>query len=157
MWDAISTRRHGLSVSGLFNHSTGTPYSAAADIDVGNYVQNPGYATPAALQTYFFSKRGAYRTDNVTSFDLALYYSFTLAALGTEISLFLQPEVRNLFNNHGAIRHDNAMTVTAAFNPWTEEPIEGEHYVLGDNFGRPVSEADYQRPRTFLISLGLRF
>ena len=116
-----------------------------------------GTQLPATLQTYFFSKRGAYRTDDITSFDLALNYSFAFAALGAEISIFVQPEVRNLFNSHGAIRHDNTLTVTAAFNPWTETPMEGEHYVLGDNFSAPVSESDYQRPRTFLISLGIRF
>jgi hypothetical protein len=43
------------------------------------------------------------------------------------------------------------------FNPWTEVPVEGVHYSLGDSFGEPVTESDYQRPREFLVSLGLRF
>lgn len=44
-----------------------------------------------------------------------------------------------------------------AFNPFTETPVEGVHYIKGPNFGRPASELDYQTPRTFRVSLGLRF
>ena len=56
------------------------------------------------------------------------------------------------------------------FNPWTETPIEcpqgaapevcedmGAHWQLGENFGLPEEESDYQRPRTFVVSFGRRF
>jgi hypothetical protein len=159
LWDAVATPRHLLNVSGLLNFSTGTPYYAATGIDVSAYVENPGYANPATFQNYFFSPRDAYRTDDITSFDVALFYSFTFPALGADFSLFIQPEVRNLFNSNGAVRHDSTVVVNPAmpFNPWTEVPVEGVHYTLGDNFGEPVTESDYQRPREFLVSLGLRF
>lgn len=159
LWDAVSTARHLLNVSSLLNFSTGTPYSAQAEIDVGPFVENPGYATPNPRQSYFISPRDAYRTDDITSVDLALFYSFTFGALGADVSLFIQPEVRNLFDSHGAVEHDSTVVVNydVPFNPWTEVPVEGVHYAIGENFGEPITETDYQRPREFLVSLGLRF
>jgi hypothetical protein len=159
LWDAISTRRHLLNLSGLINFSTGIPYYAQAEINVAPFVENPGYANPPTLQNYFFSSRDAYRTDDITSVDVALFYSFTFPALGADFSLFIQPEVRNLFNSHGEVQHDKTVVVDhdMPFNPWTEVPVEGVQYRLGENFGEPVAETDYQRPREFLVSLGLRF
>ena len=159
IWNAVSTRRHGLGVSGLLNFWSGAPYSAVAKIDVSNYVENPGYATPAVLQDYFFSDRGEFRTDDIFSLDVALNYTFTFPTILNGLSIFVQPEVRNLLNNQGAIGHDSTVVVVTEepFNPWNETPVLGQHYDLGENFGQPVSESHYQPPRTFLISLGVRF
>lgn len=43
------------------------------------------------------------------------------------------------------------------FNPFTETPVEGVHYMKGPNFGQPASESDYQLPRTYRLSVGVRF
>jgi hypothetical protein len=130
-----------------------------AQIDVSSYVENPGYATPAVLQDYFFSDRGEFRTDDILSLDLALNYTFTFPAVLNGLSIFVQPEIRNVLNSQGAIGHDNTVIVNPGepFNPWTETPVLGRNYQLGENFGQPVSEFDYQPPRTFLLSLGVRF
>jgi len=52
------------------------------------------------------------------------------------------------------------------FNPFTETPQEcpqgqsncaGYHWQKGPNFGKPTTAGSYQTPRTFLVSLGVRF
>jgi hypothetical protein len=155
----VSSPRHSLNVSALLSYATGRPYYAASEIAVGDYVENPGYANPYTLQTYFFSERDAYRTDDITSLDLALNYSFNFSALGADLEVFVQPEVRNLFNAQGAVDHDDTVIVNSAmpFDPWTEQPFEGRNYELGDDFGSPSNETDYQPPREFRVSLGVRF
>jgi len=45
----------------------------------------------------------------------------------------------------------------APFNPFTTKPVEGTNYIHGPNFGKPASESDYQTPRTYRVSLGVRF
>jgi len=158
VWNAVSTRRNNLSVSALFSYSTGRPYYAAREIDVGPYVDNPGYATPPEdTQTYFFSSRDAFRTDDTSSVNLAINYSFFFPALGTDFEVFIQPEVRNLFNQQRVVSVDDYVDVIGDFNPWTETPVEGVHYEYGPSFGQPVDESDYQLPREFRLSLGLRF
>jgi hypothetical protein len=45
----------------------------------------------------------------------------------------------------------------AAFNPFTETPVEGTHWDLGPTFGQATNRFAYQVPRTFRMSLGFRF
>jgi hypothetical protein len=45
----------------------------------------------------------------------------------------------------------------AAFNPFTETPVQGVNWDYGSNFGQPQTAANYQLPRTFRLSFGLRF
>jgi len=166
VWEAIATNRHNLSLSLLQSFLSGTPYSAFARIDTVPYVGDPadlGYANRPSAQNYYFSERGAYRSEDVTRTDLALNYSFFIDAWGTQLELFLQPEVINVFNE-SAVTNPNTTTYSArndgslqTFNPFTETPVEGVHWRKGDNFGTPLSENDYQQPRTFRFSVGIRF
>jgi outer membrane receptor protein involved in Fe transport len=166
VWDAISTNRHNLSLSLLQSFWSGSPHSATGNVatvgivgdpaDLG-YVGNPGY------QTYYFSDRGAFRFDNVTRTDLALNYSFFVNIGGGQLEFFVQPEVQNVFNEHAVI-DGNSVEYTAIndpdlepFNPWTETPIEGVNWRKDDEWGQPEDEDDYQLPRTFRVSVGIRF
>jgi hypothetical protein len=166
IWDAISTARHNLSVSLLQNYWSGTPYSATGTIDTVPYVGDPadlGYAGSPGNVTYFFSGRGELLTDDITRTDLALNYSFFANLFGAEVEMFLQPEVLNLFAEEGVV-NVNTFVLTAensdqleTFNPFTTAPVEGVHWEKGASFGQPVGENSYQLPRTFRISLGIRF
>ena len=163
-WDVIATTHHNLNISLLQNFLSGTPYSASQTINTIPFVGDPGdlgYTNSPPPQTYYFSDRGAFRTDTVTSTDLAINYSFFLNIGGSQLELFLQPEVTNIFNEDAV---DGVNTTVlgprqgyAAFDPFTETPVEGVNWDYGSNFGQPQREADYQLPRTFRLSFGLRF
>jgi len=43
------------------------------------------------------------------------------------------------------------------FNPWTETPVEGVHWRRDDEWGEAENDLDYQDPRTFRVSVGIRF
>jgi len=45
----------------------------------------------------------------------------------------------------------------AAFNPFTQEPIEGVNWRLGPTFGQAASRFAYTTPRTFRFNFGVRF
>ena len=153
-----------LGVSGLFALDTGQPYGAAGEILIGDYVTNPGYVTPPYTVSYWFTGRDAYRTPTVTHLDLALGWSLRLS--GFEI--FVQPQVINVFNNDALATSDpNLVDVgvsTAAyapglrpFDPFHEKPVEGVHWAKSPTFGQALTPDAYQQPRTFRISLGVRF
>jgi hypothetical protein len=91
------------------------------------------------------------------------------------VKLIVQPEVINLFNEQ-AVTSFNEEVLTSddvdylePFNPFTTaNPVEcrqgapeleckGAHWQKGPNFGKPETEGDYQQPRTFRFSVGLRF
>ena len=159
LYRLFQNERQGLNVSLLQNYFSGLPYSAAASIDTRPFVTNPGYVTPPTTVAYFFSGRGELTTEDTTRTDLSVNYSLDFGRL----ELFLQPEVLNVFDEQGVVSV-NTTVLTALtdgslvpFDPFTTEPIEGVHWRKGSNFGQPTDENDYQLPRTFRFSVGLRF
>jgi hypothetical protein len=163
-WDIISSTHHNLNLSLLQNFFSGTPYSAFQTIDTIAYVGDPadlGYVGTPPPQTYYFSDRGAFRTENVSSTDIAINYSFFLDILGGQLEAFVQPEVTNVFNEDAATTVNTTILGPRQgmeeFDPFTETPVQGVNWDYGDSFGDPQSAADYQQPRTFRISFGLRF
>lgn len=168
-----------LNLSLLERYRSALSYSAVATIDVrrggttgpANGVVNPGYQTVPASVNYFFSERGAYRLDDITSMDLGINYSVPFR----QAQLFAEVDLINLFNEQGmedpdfidrtvlTRRQTNCLqsgttTRCAAFNPLAGEmPEEGVHWQKGANFGKPLTSDAYQLPRTYRFSVGVRF
>ncbi|HEX6158806.1 MAG TPA: hypothetical protein VF111_01485, partial [Thermoanaerobaculia bacterium] len=166
-----------LSLSALHSFDSALSYSIAAPINLTRYngaPANPGYASiPNGI--YFFSDRGALRADDIHSTDLAIRTAVRVARL----EWFVQADVLNVFHNDGiadpqrlGTTVSTAATSTAflPFDPARQRPVEcprgtaasactamGAHYQLAPNFGQPLNDLAYQRPRTWRISLGLRF
>ncbi len=173
-WDAVDTKAVSLNVSVLHQYLSGRPYGAVSgSVLVGPYVANPGYATPPAdAAQYFFTRPDAYRTDAVTSTELAA--TLTLKA-GRGIQFYINPQVRNVFNNQAVVNPNTTVYVNAnkprslaAFNPFAESPKEcpqgticnladDYNWQKGPKFGKAVQPQDYQTGRTFLLNLGVRF
>jgi outer membrane receptor protein involved in Fe transport len=167
---------------GLFNFSalqrfdSGTPYSAIGTIDVRPFVSEDilaAYFQEPSGVNYYFTDRGELRWDDVMATDLAINYSLPIQQVG----LFVQAELINAFNNDAVILGNTTIFTASqpddcfqangdaclAFNPFTETPVEGVHWVKGGSFGEattsttPLAQGHYTLPRTFRVSLGLRF
>ena len=156
----------------LQSYDSGTATSVDGVIDSRPYVTNPGYLTPPATVAYYFGGRGSLHTDNITHTDLAVNYRLRI---GGGLELFVQPEITNLFNRQGVESYNEEVLTNVdcpggssqgaacpagglkAFNPFTETPVEGVNYIKGPNFGKPTQENDYQQPRTYRLSVGVRF
>lgn len=174
----FSGDRQSLNVSLLQYYGSGHPYDASGTITLinpatnANYVRNPGYLTPPTTTGYFFSKRGAFTTPNVMRTDLSFNYDFKVGG----VDLFVHPEVTNVFNAQKVdttdVRYFDSTVLTAnnaaacpnsptgrclAFNPFTDTPVEGVHWVKGPNFGKSINPLGFQLPRTYRFSVGVRF
>jgi hypothetical protein len=190
VWDVLNTRHNRLSASVLQSFDSGVPYGAisSSGILIDQYVTDaPAYVAPPATVNYYFTPRDKYRTDNISSTDIALNYAFKVPGLGESAEIFIQPRVTNVFNRHGVI-NVNTTVYTAAnpghglspFDPFTTTPVEcpqgapasqcaamGANWQKGPSFGKPLTattgatyplaNGDFQVPRTFLISAGIRF
>jgi TonB-dependent receptor-like protein len=164
IYDLFQGDHHQLSVSWLENYFSGSPYGASRNVNPSPFVTNPGYETPATSVLYWFTDRDAFHTDDIHRSDLAINYSFNIDAWGKNLEIFLQPEVLNVFNEQGVIDpeglDENEGVVVAglqSFNFFTTTPVEGVNWRKGPNFGKPLNELDYQDPRTFRFSVGIRF
>jgi outer membrane receptor protein involved in Fe transport len=184
IYDIVSTEHNKLSVSWLENYTSGQPYAANAPVNpssalLGN--PNPGYETPPTSPTYFFTARDGLHSDDIHRSDLSFNYAFTFNAWGRDIELFIQPEILNVFKEEGVfdpngLDDNEGITVIAArnrtgltcdparraqtcraFNPLTETPVEGVDWTRNANFGQPLNNLDFQTPRTFRFSVGIRF
>ena len=186
VWDIFNEKHNRLSISLQQTYLSGLPYQAVGNISIRPYVTNPGYSSPPTNVAYYFGPRAQYRLDNTNSTDLALTYAFILPALGADFQFYLEPRVNNMLNQH-AVNYPayvgqtvytsrNAGHGLAAFNPFTTKPIEcpqndtaaqctalGANWQLSPTFGQPTApttastQGAYQAPRTFVISLGVRF
>ena len=141
---------------------TGRPYSAAGYINPTAYVVNPGYVTPPSSVPYYFSDRGAFRTDTLSATDLSVTINRTFGTK-TKVQVFFRGQCINVFNQTAVINVSrsvltrNDSTAYAAFNPFTEQPVRGVNYALGPDFGKPTTPSDYQPPREFSFSVGFRY
>jgi hypothetical protein len=95
------------------------------------------------------------------------------------VEVFAQAEMFNLLDQSSidspnmtvrTRRSAGASSGLAAFNPFTDAPIEcpqgapasqctamGAHWQKGPDFGKPTGPASYQDPRSYRFSVGLRF
>jgi hypothetical protein len=119
---------------------------------------------------YYFTEPDAFRTATSYRTDVSINYQrrFGPAARGFEV--FAQFHILNLFNQFQAYNVSgneiDTTVVTAVndtelglvpFNPFTETPVRGTHWELGEDFGKPTSKDAYTLPRTFRCSVGFRF
>lgn len=164
-----NAKRNLFSFSLLQTFDSGKAYSAVAEIDATGRAapfpgmpENPGYALNQAPATpYFFSKRGGFRTGDVWSTDLSLGWE-----LAGHVSPLVRIEVFNLLNRAAVVspgrevltrQSAGATSGLGAFNPFTETPVEGVHYVRTTSFGKPTGPDSYQPSRRFEVSVGVRF
>ena len=163
----------------LERYHSALSYSAFGTIDVrrgtstgpANGVVNPGYQSVPTNVGYYFSERGAFRVDDITSTDLGINYAIPVG----RTRFFAEVDLLNLFNEQGIEDPDfinrtvltrrsssclqtGTTTRCAAFNPLAGEvPEEGVHWQKGSIFGQPTTSDAYQQPRTYRFSLGVRF
>ena len=161
-------RRFGtFNVSLLQRYDSGTPYSLVTTIDPVQSDDCPqcvdpnkySYLNPPHNVTYFFSRRGQFHYDNITQTDLALNYFFPIR----NAQLFVESQALNVFNRHGRLSFNTDVNLLKPFNPFKETPVEGVNWEKGEDFGKaqnPTSlftAGDYQLPRTYRLSVGVRF
>ncbi len=183
------TQRFGeVGLTALQSYDSGRPYSAIGQIDATGRTSgtaypglpaNPGYRLSGAgtSHDYYFSERGAFRTDNVWSTDLALNY--TTPRLFGFIEFFVRGTVTNVFNNSAVVnpntdivtRRSSSSSKLSPFNPFTTTPVEcsapnaartectvaDANWFKGPNFGKPTGPTSYQTARTYALSAGFRF
>jgi hypothetical protein len=176
----LPTRAGDFNFTLLERYHSALSYSAAGTIDVrrggstgpANGVVNPGYVTAPSSVPYYFSDRGGFRLDDITSTDLGVnWYAPPLRG----VRFFIEGDILNLFNQQGLedpdfidktvlTRRQTTCLQTGTnerclpFNPLAGEvPREGVHWQKGPNFGKATAADAYQLPRTYRLSLGLRF
>jgi outer membrane receptor for ferrienterochelin and colicin len=172
-----------LNISLLQNYDSGLPYSAVSTVDLSDYadtlLKGTTYVAAPTSPQYYFSKRGAFRLDDVSSTNVSLNYRYPIS----RVELYAEGQMLNVFNRqtittvNSAVNTADTSTSFKAFNPFTDAPKEcpqfkpdgvtptpgsecfaiGANWQKGASFGKASSSTSYQTPRTYRVSFGLRF
>ncbi|MGZ4808530.1 MAG: TonB-dependent receptor [Thermoanaerobaculia bacterium] len=148
-----------INVSALESFDSGFAYSALGQIDAtgrsSTFVfhdipKNPGY-TLSALGTshdYFFSKRGAFRTDSRFETDLSVNYALPL--MGSKFEMFFRGDLLNAFNTQKIIDSSliNADVITSLTGQATKVDANGA-YVSGSGLFpfNPIKDTPVECPK----------
>jgi outer membrane receptor protein involved in Fe transport len=192
----LPTRFGNLDATVLQSFDSGLPYSAFQNIDASGRntpfpgsPANPGYRLSqlGTTHTYYFSKRGEFRTDDIYSTDVSLGVSIRVFR---SLEVFVRGIVTNVFNNDAVVfpdttvitrRSGGAGSNLVAFNPLTDTPVEcterdpananrcavsGANWMKGPLFGQANGVGSYYntagergglQPRTYGFTAGFRF
>lgn len=156
-----------VTIGAIQSINSGTPYGALANARITPYVPaGLGYRNAPASIPYYFTARDAFRADMSSSTDLSASYNFRLPR-ASSLALFVKGDVLNAFDqaaivnpfflNTAVLTNVSTPARYAAFNPFDTTPVQGTHWDLGPTFGQAQSRFAYQVPRTFRMSLGVRF
>jgi hypothetical protein len=150
----------------VYRFDSGTPYSYLFRGYPVTDIQNshdPGYATPPTSQNLYFGERGSQLFPSQSRFDFALNYDIPVFK---SLSPWLKATVFNIFNtayrtgfNTGIVPCNGSAGSIAA--GCTAAPTDANGlpttFVQGSSFGAARAASDYQLPRRFILSAGLRF
>jgi carboxypeptidase family protein/TonB-dependent receptor-like protein/Big-like domain-containing protein len=158
-------RAGALTLGGLLRYETGLPYSHIVQVPYRNV---PEYvSSDRGTYPHYVSSKGAFRFDDVWSFDLSARYDIPVFR---SFRPQIQVSARNLFNN-GAVINFNTTSIAAVYSDPTHP---GPDTVIGgaplgtcgfddepsqscSRYGRIRNQNDYQLPRRYLVTLGITF
>jgi hypothetical protein len=155
----LPTRVGNFVFSALERFDSGTPYSAVIPVagsDVAQFLPATvvnQYAGQPATVNYYLGGRAPFRWDDVNALDVSINYRLRLG----RAELFVEPELINAFNQSAVRSGNTTVTELAAFNPFTDTPVAGTNYKLSSKFGQARNSSDYATPRTYRVSVGVRF
>jgi len=133
-----------LSVGALFRFSSGTPWARTASVDV--WLDDPAAVKEQDYEmTWFFEPRGANRFPSVWALDLSLRHQFRIVK---DLNAWIKLDATNVLNRDHEVSFN---TSGSAILGSAGEPVA---FQPGPNFGKVTSPANYQTPRTFLLTIG---
>ncbi len=151
-----------LALGFMQRFDSGLSYDYNMSVDPRSYVTNPGYLVPPSSVTYYVSKRGEFRFNDVWRSDVSVSWNHNLPKTA-KAQVFFRAVMNNVFNLQTIDSFNTTVlgptddSTLAAFNPFTTKPVEGLNWKKGPSFGQPSSPSSYQSPREFSVSLGFRF
>ena len=117
-----------------------------------NAILSSLYVDAPSSQTLFFGGRGGVEFDDSLNFDLSVNYQFDVFG---DLALWLKADVTNIFDDDAQI--DGRSAVTANRSGPTDALGLPTTFTEPSNFGTPVNNADFTRPREYRFTVGFRF
>lgn len=137
-------RSGNLVLGGILQYGSGRAYSLTATSTSPG--ADPANSGDPGTFTEFFGGRGNQRFDSLWALDLSARYQVQLAK---KLDAWIKLAIRNVTNE------DTLETFNVSGSAGAD-PITGLNvFMPGGNFGNADSERDFQRPRQYLVTVGI--
>lgn len=155
-YDLPLGRAGGLNLGGYLYYRSGAAWSKIATA-FSQPVE--GYLGQPPTYRYYFGERGSERFDDWWGLDLAVRYDFPAV---WKLEPWVKLGVTNVLNNDAVIQHQTTgraddPSAPSAWIPSGTCGLGDEPSTTCSRFGRIRNQDDYQDPRQYLLSVGLRF
>ncbi len=150
-------RAGAIDIGGIYRYDSPLSFSYARTnfpLSTQQRLAGTGYRSLPAGQTLYFGERGAGEYESIQSIDLSLQYSIPVWKT-------LEPWIK--FSATNITNEDGLVTFNTQINPVTTAGAPRDQYGLpttytkGVNFGKGTAAANYQIPREYFVSVGIRF
>lgn len=138
-------RRGALVVGALGRYASGDVWERVAA--VAYPYDDPNSVADSGSYNYYFEPRGSHRFNASWALDTSVRYQLPLYK---DLAAWVKLDVNNILNND---------TLTSFDTSGTAETLDNGQLVFRPNstFGKAQGPGNYQAPRSFLVTLGLRF
>ena len=149
-------RAGGLVLGGVASAQSGFRWSNTANRSLAAI---PEYVSASGTYTHYYSSRGENRFANFTRFDLSARYDFNFFG---KFGMWVKAQVNNVLNSDtltsyqvtGVSVNDNGNTV---WQPQGNCGINDTPSQSCTGFGRIANQDNYQLPRQYFFTVGLRY
>jgi hypothetical protein len=135
-----------LNLGGILRYRSGRNWSKTASVALGN---DPVYLNEAGTSyTHYFDGRGNNRFSGFWAMDFSARYTFPV--FREDVSGWVKISAINLLDNDQLLSYNvsGGSTINAAGT---------RVWVPGGSFGGGITEASYQTPRSYLVTVGIEF
>jgi hypothetical protein len=150
-------RAGAIDVGAIYRYDSPLTFSytrASFPLTAQQRAAGAGYLSLSPGQTLFFGERGSGTYESIQSLDLSLQYSIPV---WKTLEPWIKFSATNVTNEQGLNTFNTSITpVTAAGAPRDQYGLPTT-FTKGVNFGKATRSADYQLPREYFVSLGIRF
>ena len=158
IWRHDFGRAGDLSIGSIYRYRSGRRWSRVATIGVPNVPQYVS-ADNSGSYTYYFDGRGNEQFDDWWALDLSVGHEIQVFG---DLDLLLEASALNVTNQGAVVTHQTSATgpLVNGQRVWTPAGncgVNSEPSRDCSGFGRIRNENDYQLPRQFLFTLGLRW
>lgn len=137
-------RPGSLTLGSVGTYQSGLPFSKSGSQP---FMDNVTYLNDQGTYTYFTDGRGSHRFGGFWKLDLTTRYD---VAFRKDFGGYVKFSITNLTNNDDATAFNTSGSVVANAAGQLE-------FQPGGSFGLPRSNADYQLPRQYWVSVGITF
>jgi outer membrane receptor for ferrienterochelin and colicin len=150
-------RGGAIDIGAIYRYDSPLTFSytrASFPLSTQQRIAGTGYRSLPSGQTLFFGERGAGEYESIQSLDLSLQYSIPV---WKTLEPWVKFSATNITNEDGLVTYNTQIIPNTAAGAPRDQYGLPTTFTKGVNFGKGTAANNYQIPREYFVSVGIRF